>query len=231
MTSDDIDKALAVTVAAPRTEFASAPIRTTMVVSKTQPSSVQEQQWLSANESVMAEAGLYGQRGAALRSKQESERLTLEPRIAPKLLAALRTHRTPCALFLGPTGCGKTSAARWVMAAHSCHLIRARDLASSSKRHGLGDGYPPEIERCRERGVLVIDDVGSEGSEVAALQDVLDHRYSRCYPTLVTSGLTVGELQHHLGVAYYRRIVDQHVLRNDGTEFPVLVVDCHEADR
>jgi DNA replication protein DnaC len=167
-------------------------------------------------------------RASAIEAKRTATREALEPRIEPRLLAAIKKHNTPCALFLGPTGCGKTSAARWIMAAHACHLVRARDLATAARRHGLGEGYPPEVEEARERGLLVIDDVGSEGSDVSALQDILDHRYSRCYPTVVTTGLTASGLKALLGVAHYRRIVEQHVLRKDGTELPVLIVDCHE---
>jgi DNA replication protein DnaC len=164
----------------------------------------------------------------AAEASRRAIRATIEPRIEAKLLAALRAHRTPCALLLGPTGCGKTSAAHWIMVGHVCNLIRSRDLATASRRHGLGEGYPPEVERAREGLLCVIDDVGSEGSEVATLQDILDHRYSRGFPTIVTTGLTMTELRSHLGAAHYRRIIDQHVPRNDGTEFPVLIVDCHE---
>jgi hypothetical protein len=159
----------------------------------------------------------------------EAQRAGIELRpMHPKLRAALE-HRTLCALFLGPTGCGKTSAAEWIMVGRRCHLVRSRDLASASRRHGLGDGYPPEVERAREPRLVVIDDVGSEGPDVTTLQDVLDHRYGLGYPTIVTTGLTVTELRAHLGAAYYRRIVDQHVLKSDGTEFRVLIVDCHGA--
>lgn len=158
-------------------------------------------------------------------------RVALEHRIAAKMLAALKKHRTPCALLLGPTGCGKTTAAQWMTTGTVSNFLRARDLATATKRHGLGDGRPPEVETAREHMLLVIDDVGSEGSDVAALQDALDYRYSRQLPTIVTSGLTESELSALLGPAYYRRIVDQHVPRKDGEEFPVLIVDCHEAQR
>jgi DNA replication protein DnaC len=169
-------------------------------------------------------------RERALLAKRQAMRLAFEPRIDRRLLNAVKAHQTPCALFLGPTGCGKTSAALWVVAAHPYHLVRSRDLASAARRHGLGEGYPPEVEEARARGLLILDDVGAEGSDVATLQDILDHRYSRCYPTIVTTGLTDLALQSHLGAAHYRRILEQHVPRTDGsgTELPVLIVDCHE---
>ena len=213
MTREEIDMALATALAAPTIDYHPPP-------ATGRPATLKALPGVNGTE----------RREDAIRARQSAERALLSPRIEPKLRAALKAHPTPCALFLGPTGCGKTSAARWVMVAHPCHMVRARDLATAARRHGLGEGYPPEVERSRERGLLVIDDVGSEGTDVAALQDILDHRYSRGYPTLVTTGLTDLGLRAHLGAPYYRRIVDQHVPRGDGTEFRVLIVDCHEKE-
>lgn len=175
----------------------------------------------------------------------EAQRAALEPRICVRLLNAIQGRPTPCALLLGPSGAGKTSAAHWMLAGlrplvqsaltgletdnprwlsrGPVEHMRARDLASSSRRHGLGDGFAPEVMRARGASVLSIDDIGSEGSEVAALQDVLDWRYEQGLPTIATSGLTKDQLLAHLGAAYLRRIVDQHVLRKDGAKFPVLI--------
>jgi DNA replication protein DnaC len=146
------------------------------------------------------------------------------------LKGALRGAQTPCALFLGPTGCGKTSAALYLtaLAESRTRFVRARDLSNADRRHPLGQGVPPEIERAQWATYLVIDDVGSEGSDLGAIQDVLDLRYSSGSAVIVTTGLTMPELTAHIGGAYVRRIVDQHVRRADGGEFPVLVVDCHD---
>lgn len=105
-------------------------------------------------------------------------------------------------------------------------FMRARDLASANRRHGLGEGFAPEVQRARNASVLAVDDVGSEGADVTALQDVLDWRYELGLPTIVTAGFTREQMTEHLGAAYVRRIVDQHVLRKDGSEYPVLIAEA-----
>ena len=155
----------------------------------------------------------------------------LASRLHPKLKRELERCQTPCALFLGPTGCGKTSGALWLIAAApraKTLFARARDLANANRRHPLGQGAPPAITAACDTTYLVIDDVGSEGPDASAIQEVLDSRYSRQAPTIVTSGLTYAELDAHLGPAYMRRLAQQHACQRSGVEFPVLMVDCHE---
>jgi DNA replication protein DnaC len=232
MTSDEIDAALALAQAAPATAPQATPAR--MVVDALKSSIGVTQQDLARRMAaklarVETDERARDNRMQAIEATRQEIRAGIECRnIEPKLLRAVKAHQTPCALLLGPTGCGKTSVAAWLTAASACHVVRSRDLATAFRRHGLGEGYPPEVERARDRRLCVIDDVGSEGSEVATLQDILDHRYWQGYPTIVTTGLTDSGLRAHLGASHYRRIVDQHVLRADGSEFPVLIVDCHE---
>lgn len=187
---------------------------------------------------------------------KEPSQVKLAQRVSPGLMAKLSERLTPCALMSGTTGCGKTSAALWLMGAWSkviqvaakrpsmCpleidsdhpgmetphwtmgspFLIRARDLASATRRHGLGEGFAPEVESARKASILVIDDVGSEGANTDSIQDLLDWRYSKCKPTIATTGLTIAQLTAHLDAAYVRRIVDQHVALSENSEFPVLV--------
>lgn len=143
--------------------------------------------------------------------------------ICKPIMAALRRTRTCCALLIGPTGCGKTMAAGWIMGDFGGRLIRAVDLASAYRRYPLGEGVPSDVEVACSRQVIVLDDVGAE-RDVTTIQEVLDHRYYRGYPTVVTSGLTHEELISHLGMPYYRRIIDQHV-RN----WPVLIASGFES--
>lgn len=200
-----------------------------------------------ALEAVMAEtwSAIQSSRAAAVepvqpdrargdRARQRIERVgqaraAQAPRIRARLAAALQRTRTPCALLLGPTGIGKTSAMHWLAAEWPGYHVHARELASSERRHGLGEGYPPEMNRARDTPVLYLDDVGAEEArDLAALQFLLDHRYSRGLPMVATSGLTESELRAHLGAPYLRRLTDQHVKKRDGSEWPVLFVDCHE---
>lgn len=148
----------------------------------------------------------------------------LSGRIEPKLLRAVRSNPTTCALFLGPTGCGKTTAAKllgWLTRSR-LEWLHAVELGQCERRHGLGAGEPPEITTAKRAEFLVIDDVGSE-RDTGPLSEVLDYRYSRGLPTIVTTGCTQAGLRDHIGAAFVRRIVEQHV---EGMS--VLVVDCHE---
>lgn len=169
-------------------------------------------------------------RDAQFRIERTAEtRAALEGRIDTRLRAALIRTRSPCGLFLGPTGVGKTSAMAWLAAEWPGLQIHARELASSERRHGLGEGYPPEIRDARSVRVLYLDDIGTEEQrDLGALQFVLNHRYESGLATVATSGLTQEQLTAHIGAAYSRRLVDQHVRRKDGTEWPVLLVDMHK---
>jgi DNA replication protein DnaC len=138
-----------------------------------------------------------------------------------RMLDAALKSNTLCALLLGPTGCGKTSVARYLVRHHRAYWVRAIDLSAASQRHGLGEGVPPEIEIARSAGALVIDDIGQE-RDTLALYDVLDWRYARNLPTIATSGLTLEALTAHIGAEKVRRIAEQHV-----PGMKVLHVNCH----
>lgn len=154
------------------------------------------------------------------------EQAPIAKRISARLMRQLEQSPSPCGLLLGPSGEGKTAAADWLAVRFRGHFVHARELASSERRHGLGDGYPPELRRAREASVLYLDDVGSEEQrDLGTLQEVLDHRYRHGLATFATSGLRSDQLKAHIGAAYVRRIVDQHVERSEGGEWPVLLVD------
>lgn len=167
---------------------------------------------------------------AAHRKRILAKRTELQWRIHSKLLAQIKVRPTPCALFLGPTGCGKTSAAQWLKASLPGDWFHARELASCERRHSLGDGVPPALERACSARVLYLDDLGTEDArDLAVLQHVLERRYSRGLATVTTTGLTKALLTERYGAATARRLTDQHVARATGGEWPVLVVDLHEA--
>jgi hypothetical protein len=159
-----------------------------------------------------------------------SERAQLERRMSPRLLARLRADQSPCGLLLGPSGEGKTAAMDWLRVRWRGHFVHARQLASSERRHGLGEGYPPELGSARGTRVLYLDDVGAEEQrDLGTLQELLDYRYRNGLATFATSGLRSDELKAHLGAPYVRRLVDQHVKRGDDEEWPVLLVDLFQA--
>jgi hypothetical protein len=166
-----------------------------------------------------------------VRLRQQAARRALEPRVRdPRLLAALRQTDTRCALLLGPTGVGKTSAARWARLRHGGCWARAVDLGACERRHSLGQGKPALLHHAVDAPVLYLDDLGTEDArDLGVLQDVIDQRYSAHPPraTFVTTGLTLDGLRSYLGAPSVRRLLEQHVPRPGGGMWPVLFVDAH----
>jgi len=157
--------------------------------------------------------------------------------IAPKLRQKVNSSETVSAVFLGPTGCGKSVSAsilvrralatfvqsggqRFEVATDLC-WTDASDIAMANPRHPLGAGVPELLARSTSCGLLVLDDVGIETLE-GAVFPVLQARYHGRRPTIVTSGLTQPQLTKHLSAAGVRRCTSQH------TGMPMLFVDCHE---
>jgi hypothetical protein len=165
----------------------------------------------------------------AHRAKVLARRTELQWRIQGKLLAAIKAHPTPCALIIGPTGCGKTSAAQWLRAGLKGDWFHARELAACERRHSLGDGVPPMLERACSNRVVYIDDLGTEDArDVSVLQHVFERRYAGGLATVTTTGLTRAMLTERYGAASVRRMRDQHGAPATGGEWPVLVIDLHE---
>jgi DNA replication protein DnaC len=130
-------------------------------------------------------------------------------------------------LIIGPTGKSKTMmlsalahrwgaeiAARGTMDPNFAGLVwaKAYTLADCVRWHKLGDGEPPEIKGARNATVLMLDDLGQEnaGGE-QTLFALLDDRYDRGAPTLVTSGLTIEQLKSRYGAHLFRRIVESGI--------------------
>ncbi len=147
-------------------------------------------------------------------------RKVIQTRCCEKLYRTLLSGTFAGALLYGPTGCGKSTAANWLYRNVRHDWIRAVDLATAERRHGLGSGVAPEILQARHSRALVIDDVGHE-KDTAALYDALDYRYILGLPTIVTTGMTTEQLTVHISAATVRRITQQTHQKG------VLVVDCH----
>jgi hypothetical protein len=164
-----------------------------------------------------------------------NEHAALLDRVVPKLSAAVsaqpKEHRYG-ALLLGPTGCGKSSAAAWAVqrwrawCRREARAAAERDLlpldaydtqrlawldaieaTDSERRYRLGTGDPEELAEAYRADWLVLDDVGLSTS-ATLVQLVLARRYQACLPTIVTSGLTAAQLATHIGAASVRRIVE-----------------------
>lgn len=146
-------------------------------------------------------------------------------RVRPPLLKFAERHNPRQhggAVLLGPSGCGKTLAAfglvhrlvaeiqkgripndvKWLERAH---WTSAHALARARRQYGLGDGEAPEVDRALYASLLVIDELGFE-PQTEILFEVVDHRYTRRLPTIVTSGLTQAEFLARYGDALTRRL-------------------------
>jgi hypothetical protein len=181
-----------------------------------------------------SDAEMQARRAAARAERRASviaQREKLWPRIrSPRLAGQLRSVDSPCGLLLGPSGVGKTSAARWVSVRYPGCWVTARDLGAAERHHPLGEGWAPLIRMAITAAHLYLDDIGTEEPrDLGSIQHVIDQRYSLGRATFVTTGLTPADLSGYLGAAYVRRLVRQHVLRRDGAEWPVLFVDCRES--
>jgi len=152
--------------------------------------------------------------------------LSLEARVSSQQLreAANWWHWNRGNLVLmGPSGCGKSTAAaivvrrmvdRGVAEGGFCWTdalgiwwFAAGELERARREHPLGQGEAPEVVKACSARLLVIDDAGWD-RDPAPVSHVLDQRMQSARPTIITTGLTPGELSGHYGAAVIRRIVE-----------------------
>lgn len=182
----------------------------------------------------------------AHRSTVKAAMAEIEPRMNLRLVEALKAGPSPSAVLLGPTGVGKTAAARWIAELSTLTRFRhmsvrnARELGSAERRHPLGEGYPAILREARESELLALDDLGTEEDrDTGVMQELFEARYARNAATFITTGLTKKGLMDRYGSATVRRMLEQHALRVSreerqgrtswsGATWPVLIVDLHE---
>ncbi len=188
-------------------------------------------------------------RSDAVRAHRATVKATmaeLERRMHPRLLAALKMGASPSTVLLGPTGIGKTAAARWIAQfatltrSHHMPIRNARDIGASERRHPLGEGYPAILRDARESELLALDDLGTEDDrDIGVMQELLEARYSRDAATFITTGLTKHALRDRYGAPTVRRMLEQHACKEsrseregkavwDGATWHVLIVDLHD---
>jgi DNA replication protein DnaC len=157
---------------------------------------------------------------------------TLEQWVRPKSFRLAAMKWTPAAgslVLLGPTGCGKSTTAVAILwrladdAFRAClekrsgreldvtgcaFWIAAYELVRARKEHPLGHGEAPTIERARDASILVLDDLGNEPPDTVIFE-LLDVRYLRGSPVIVTSGLDPSSIRERYGDALWRRIAER----------------------
>jgi DNA replication protein DnaC len=162
-------------------------------------------------------------------------------RIGKKCQAFARTYDGKAsAILLGSTGKGKTSgvlaalrrlrdeAERETIARtgalperhptlqklHGLQWFSGSEIALARKRHALGSGEAKLISDAIYAPLLVIDEVGFEPLD-GALFDVIDARYNKERPTILTSGLTSKAFAEKYGDALWRRLTERGIVVED----------------
>lgn len=158
----------------------------------------------------------------------------LRARICPPLWKALEgmPPGERCgAVFLGPSGVGKSSAAayavqRWRAKVGPTLALRERvfwldalEATDAEKRYRLGSGDPEHLSDAYTAEWLVLDDIGTTTSPTL-VQLVLARRYQAGLPTIATTGLTRDEFTSHVGAATARRVLEFGGIKG-------VFVDCH----
>lgn len=157
---------------------------------------------------------------------RHADRSALEGRVTGAgLLAAALAWRWGAGslLLLGPTRCGKSTVAahmyRRLLAeavraggaawtgAHGMAWFGAEELFAAGRAHPLGKGDVPETVAAERATLLFLDDAGWD-RDPAPVSAVLNARYERQAPTVITSGKTPDELTAHYGAAVVRRMVE-----------------------
>jgi len=122
-----------------------------------------------------------------------------QPSVDRKLVADLASLRFigegRSLAFLGQPGCGKTHlavalATRAVEAGYRGFFTSADDMVSALGRARLEGTYPARLRTYTAPSILVIDDVGllpMEREAAGAFFHVVNHRYEKHVPTLVTT--------------------------------------------
>lgn len=129
----------------------------------------------------------------------------------------------PSLLLLGPTGTGKTHQAWGAIRALAVSGVTCRWLVSTAAdiyarlRPRAGVDAETEYRTVAHAGLLVIDDLGAaKGSEWVEEINyrLINHRYERCLPTLITSNVAVRQLGAELGERVASRLTEmaQHVV-------------------
>lgn len=141
-------------------------------------------------------------------------------------------------LWLGVTGCGKSTAAAWLFRklvyigvtgggepwelAARMSWFKATELSGARREHPLGHGEAPEVREAASASLLFLDDLGWE-RDTSATSDVLALRYEAQLPTIATSGKTRDELSEFYGAAVVRKLLQPRGPRT------AEVVECFEA--
>lgn len=183
-----------------------------------------------ATASTPAEAWSWAQKSGA--PYDALKKLRYGPEESVALTAAKEFNADPEALFLlllGPTGVGKTLAASLVVVdfcgkypwnqqstGQSIHPVEYADAAAVARLSVYGDADKAYVDRLRNAHLLVLEDMGDEGTELGKglLVEVLMHRHASRRRTVLTSNLTKDPFKARYGQAVADRIRSSGIIPN-----------------
>ncbi len=135
----------------------------------------------------------------------------------------------PYVALCGISGTGKSHLAAACMrryvelrprAALRIRMYDCIELASEERRHSLGEGFSPAVERARNLELLVLDDLGSEpNNPTSPIPALIAHRYNLGLSTWVTTWLTPEKMSERYGDGIARKVFGRAAL-----------IDCGGAD-
>lgn len=116
----------------------------------------------------------------------------------------------------GEPGTGKTYAAAcavrlWVERGGTAKIVTAKGLLDDV-RGEYGGVDRSSLARARGYGLLVLDDLGAEQRTewgMATIEDLVDFRYTRGLPTVVTSNYRIGQLRDLWGGMAGKRLASR----------------------
>lgn len=164
----------------------------------------------------------------------EQEHLRCDREFPPRYRTALADHPdvaawaeqyrhnptgVPSLLINGPTGTGKThqghGALRAAVTAGQRPRVNWRTTTApdlyAQLRPRAGVDSETEMQRWRTAGLLLLDDLGaaksSEWTEEVTYR-LIDHRYTHCLPTILTSNVPTASLREQLGDRVASRLAE-----------------------
>jgi hypothetical protein len=115
------------------------------------------------------------------------------------------------AIFVGPSGAGKTSLAVACLRERlpDCMFVSALRLGTARIQSAAGQGEADLVERAVGARLLLIDELGGEAKTATnAVRDVVFARYDADLPTWVTTGFASGQLVETYGDGMLRRLTE-----------------------
>lgn len=146
----------------------------------------------------------------------DAPELALRVRDRQAVRAAIQAVKSGWVVLSGNTATGKTCLAVCLLRARvdagetgKVVFVKARTLALARQQTGLGDGEPREVRAALRAAFLVLDDLGQDANvATSAVCDVIDERHEHGLTTVITTGLTIEQVEQKYNAGIARRVFE-----------------------